>query len=62
MSLYCEGNNCGKKENCLRYIRMQELRKEFPNIEAKGCENGLWLTDVIGCNTNIEFFYKTIKN
>jgi len=60
--LYCEEKDCSKKENCLRYVRLQDFRKEFPNIEAKGFENGLWLTDVKECNTNIEFFYKTIKS
>ena len=61
MSLYCEGKNCGMKENCLRYVKLQELKKEFADIEEKGCENGVWMTNVRECNTNIEYFYKPIK-
>ena len=35
MSLYCNGNNCDKKESCCYYTRN-------PGLEAKGFENCVW--------------------
>jgi hypothetical protein len=54
MSLYCDGKGCPDKENCYRHT-------ELKNQQAKGFENGVWITNKDECETNRSFFYTPIS-
>lgn len=40
MSLYCKGDNCQRKDECLRFEAWESFQDK--NIQT-GCSTGLWL-------------------
>lgn len=55
MSMYCEGNGCEARGNCLRYI----LRPKTKHKEGYG--EGTWYVDEKECKDTDSFFYVKVR-